>query len=266
MNPMLNVAIQAVRKAGNFIIKQYEIFNKKNINTNYIYNFIHNTYTESNYIITTIIKKFYPLHTIITTYNNTHSFQQNKYQNTTHWIIDPIGNNINFIKQFPFFTVSIAVILKNHTEIGVIYDPIHNELFSACRGNGAQLNGYKIRVNTTTQKLYKSILAIHCPPEEQYKIVDFLKKLYHQNINFRDTGIIILDLAYIAVGRIDGCFAISTKKNHKLSIGALILQESGGLITDFTGSNNYIAEGNIIAGNPRINKMLISKLLNSSKC
>lgn len=257
MNPMLNIAIQASRKAGNFIIKQYEIFNKKNINSNYIHNFIHKTYQETHYIVTTIIKKFYPLHTIITTHNNTHPVHDDKYKNTTYWIMDTIGNNINFIKQFPFFATSIAVKSKNNIKIGVIYDPIHNELFSACRGEGAQLNGYKIRVNTN-KNLHGSILAIHCSHTKQNIIIDFLKKLCNQHVNFRYTGILTLDVAYIAAGRVDGCFAMSFKKNNQLTSSALILQEAGGIITDFSGSNNYIADGNIIAGNPAITKILLS--------
>lgn len=259
MNPMLNIAIQAVRKAGNFIIKQYEIFNKKNINSNYIYDFIHKTHKESNYIITTIIKKFYPLHTIITTYNNTNLLHHNKNRNTTYWIIDSTGNDINFIKQFPFFALSVAIIFKNHIEIGVIYDPIHNELFSACRGGGAQLNGYKIRVNTN-KNLRGSILAIsYSYKKQQHLIINFLRKLCNQYIEFRCTGVVALDLAYIAVGRIDGCLSVITlNKHNKLASGALIIQESGGLTTDFSGSNNYISEGNIIAGNPTITKKILS--------
>lgn len=257
MNPMLNIAIQAIRKAGNFIIKQYEIFNKKNINSDYIRNFIHNTHKESNSIITSIIQKFYPLHTVITAYNKNPSSEKIQYANTTCWIIDSIDNDINFIKQFPFFTLSIAVKLRNHTEIGVIYDPIHNELFSACRGKGAQLNGYRIRVGTS-KKLRGSILALSCSYNQQDTIINFLKKLCNQYIYFRCTGTIILDLAYIAVGRIDGCFSTSLQKNYKLSSSALIIQESGGLITDFNGSNNYISTGHIIAGNPKIVKILLS--------
>lgn len=254
---MLNIATYAIRQAGRFIIKQYEIFNKKNTSSDYVYHFIHNTYTESNYIITNIIKKFYPLHTIITTHSN-HLFHK-KYKNTTCWIIDSTSNNINFIKQFPFLALSIAVIFKDHIKIGVIYDPIHNELFSASHGQGAQLNGYKIRVNTT-KNLYESILAIYYNNKQQHIVINFLKNLCNQHIHFRCTGVIALDLAYVAVGRVDGCLAISPQKNHKIISGILIIKESGGLITDFSGSNDYIYTGNIIAGNPKITKILLSTM------
>lgn len=256
MNPMLNIAIQAIRKAGSFIIKKYEFFNNKNINPDHKNNVIHNIHKESNSIITTIIKKFYPLHTIILSYEKYNTYY--KYKNTTYWIIDSIGNDINYLKQFPFFALSIAVIFKNNTEIGVIYDPIHNELFSACRGRGAQLNGYRMRVSTA-KNLYGSILAISCSYDQQHIIIDFLKKLCNQYIEFRYTGVIALDLAYVAVGRVDGFFATSLQtNNNKLFSGALIIQESGGLITNFKGSNNYYNTGNIIAGNAKITKILLS--------
>lgn len=260
MNPMLNIAIQAARKAGNFIIKQYELFNKKNINSEYIYNFIYKTHKTSDQIIINTIQKFYPLHAVITTYDKYLTPQKIEYNtNTTCWIINSIDNNINFVKQFPFLTLSIAVKFKNNIEIGVIYDPIHNELFSACRGRGAQLNGYKIRVGIA-KTLNGSMLAISCIHKQQHVIINVLKKLNNQYTHFRYTGAIILDLAYVASGRIDGCLAVAPKNYQKLSSAALIIQESGGLITDFTGSSNYISKGNIIAGNPKINKILLSKI------
>lgn len=255
MNPMLNIAVQAIRKAGNFIIKQYEIFDKKNVNSDYIYNFVYNIHKESNHIITTTIKKFYPMHKVITT-QDIFSCQK-KYNNQIYWIIDSIDNEVNFIKQFPFFALSIAVILKAKIEIGVIYDPIHNELFSACRGKGAQLNGYRMRVSTT-KSLRGSLLVISYSYKQAHIIINFLKNLCGQYANFRYTGAIALDLAYIAAGRIDGCFATLSQKNNTLTSGVLIIQESGGLITDFTGSNNYISTGNIIAGNPKITKTILS--------
>ncbi|WP_284150755.1 inositol monophosphatase family protein [Blochmannia endosymbiont of Camponotus sp. C-003] len=147
MHPMLNIAIQAIRRAGNFVVKQYELFDKHSIQLNYINNLIYKINKESYNIITTIIQKFYPLHTVVNAWNN-HNVNDVNYKEDIYWVIVAIDNDVNFIKQFPFFALSISVFIKGHIEIGVIYDPIHNELFSACRGKGAYLNDYRIRVGT----------------------------------------------------------------------------------------------------------------------
>lgn len=265
MHPMLNVAIQAIRKAGNFIVKQYEFLDHNHIklSPNYMEDFISNIHKESNRIIKTIIKKFYPLHVIDT--HTTYSISNKKYKNNNvYWIIESIDNNANFIKQFPFFALSIAAQCNEHIQIGVIYDPIHNELFSACRGTGAQLNGYRIKLNyPISQNLNKAIFTISCPHLIYYTNPNILNKLHKQysNINFRLTGSTILDLAYVASGRVDGCFINSSKTINKLASGALIVKEAGGLITDFYGNSiheYYQFSGNIIAGHSKTIKTVLS--------
>lgn len=269
-HPILNVAIQAIRKAGTFIIKQYEFLYRIHTTespdyTNIIISKIRN---ESNRIITTIVKKFYPLHTINTNENNIIIKNKKHYTNHIHWIIESIDNNTNFIKQFPFFALSIAVQFNKHIEIGVIYDPIHNELFSACRGKGAQCNGYRIRLNNNFSKdLKHSIIAISYSHFQYNIISNLIHKLTQQYaaINFRYTGSTILDLAYVAIGRVDGCFIIKTssEKITKLTSGFLIIQESGGLITDsFENSNyNHHTTKFIIAGHSKIIRIISSTLL-----
>ncbi|URJ26269.1 inositol monophosphatase family protein [Blochmannia endosymbiont of Camponotus modoc] len=259
MHPMLNIAIQAIRRAGNFVVKQYELFDKNSVQSNHINNLISKINKESYYIITAIIRKFYPLHTVINTWN-ARDINDVSCKESVFWIIGAIDNDINFIKQFPFFALSISVFIKGHIEIGVIYDPIHNELFSACRGKGAHLNGYRIRVGTA-KSLHRAIIAISCSYEQQHMTINLLSKFSNKCAYFRYTGSTILDLAYVAVGRVDGCVSIFFKKNNytnKLASGFLIIRESGGLIIDFTGTDNYLLSGNIIAGNVRIIRTILS--------
>lgn len=263
---MLNVAIQAIRKAGNFIIQQYEFINHSNLylSSEYIEIFISKIHTESQKIISTIIRKFYPTHIINT---NKKNVVQNTQSNDIQWIIESIDNNTNFIKQFPFFTLSIAVQYKKHIKIGVIYDPIHNELFSACKGKGAQCNGYRIRLNhnnihNTTKNLNTAILAIaYSHYTDTSIIINILHELNKQYtiVDFRRTGSIMLDLAYVATGRVDGCLIISLKDTKKLASAILIIKESGGLIFDFNGNELcYLTlTNNIIAGNSKIIKTIL---------
>ncbi|URJ25016.1 inositol monophosphatase family protein [Candidatus Blochmannia ocreatus (nom. nud.)] len=262
MHPMLNVAVRAVRKAGIFIIRQYELLDKNIIRSVDIRDFVSRVNFESDSIIEEIIHKFYPLHIVITTKNTQNfNFELKSYQKMqdTFWMIRSIDSSINFIKQFPFFALSIAIQIKGHVEIGVIYDPIHNELFSACRGRGAWLNGYRIRVNTT-KSLHNSILAISCILNRQDTMINLINKLSLKCVNFRYTGESILDFVYVAAGRLDGCIAILVKninRNQKILASAiLIIRESGGFIIDFAGTDNYFMSGNVIVGNIKVTRMI----------
>ena len=92
-------------------------------------------------IIIETIRKSYPQHTIITEESGEHEGTDQDVQ----WVIDPLDGTTNFVKRLPHFSVSIAVRIKGRTEVAVVYDPMRNELFTATRGQGAQLNGYRLR-------------------------------------------------------------------------------------------------------------------------
>lgn len=271
---MLNVAIQAIKKAGDFVIKQYEFVNRNTsyVSSNHIKLFISKIHIESNHIISTVINKFYPSHVIINTNQNDDLY----YNHAEHpfWIIESIDNNINFLKQFPFFTLSIAVQHKEHIELGVIYDPIHNELFSACRGQGAQCNGYRIRLNSANDNNIKkhlntAILALSCFHfKDNITIINILHALSKKYIivDFRRTGSIILDLVYVAINRLDGCIIISLKKTNKFASAILIIRESGGLVVDFNGNHitcPFKLSGNIIIGHSKIIRVILSLIKNN---
>ncbi|CAD83221.1 myo-inositol-1(or 4)-monophosphatase [Candidatus Blochmanniella floridana] len=268
MHPMLNVAIIAIRKGGNFLIKQYEFLgrNYTELSSDHIKTLLSKIRAESNQIITTIIKKFYPLHIIIDikNYSNTSTLQNNNI----YWIIESIDNDINFIKQFPFFVLSITI--KHHTniKIGVIYDPIHNELFSACRGKGAQFNGYRIRphhhknILQTFNKIILSIVNMNINHTFDINISNTLNnfhKKYNITIDLRCTGSLMLDLVYAAINRIDGCYIMYYHNTIKLASSFLIIQESGGLITylDKNKKDNDQNSKHIIVGNPKIIKFIL---------
>ncbi|AKC60684.1 inositol monophosphatase family protein [Blochmannia endosymbiont of Camponotus (Colobopsis) obliquus] len=249
MHPMLNIAIRAIRKAGNFIIRQYEILNTINYKIHLNKHFIINFEKKITNIIIEIIHKSYPLHNFITTRNNCNYTQKN---NHIQWVIDPLNNINNFIKKFPHFATSITIRIKGRTEIVVIYDPIRNELFSANRGGGALLNGCRLRCSIN-KNLEDTILATYFSETNKQQSIHLLNNLYIKCKDFRYTGSSLLDLAYVAVGRVDGLFATGIKP-YSLIGGELIIREAGGLMSDLLGNTNYLVSGNIIAGNAKIIK------------
>ncbi|RKS85135.1 myo-inositol-1(or 4)-monophosphatase [Orbus hercynius] len=255
MHPMLNIAIRAARKAGNVIIKSYENPASVKVNTKGENDFATNVDRAAESLIIETIKKAYPDHTIIAE----ESGLTKGSDNDTQWIIDPIDGTTNFIKGIPHCSVSIAVRIKGKTEAAVVYDPMANELFTASRGQGAQLNGYRIRANNT-KDLEGSVLAIAFPYKaKQYSDSYFnvLQKLFTKCADFRRTGSAALDLSYVAAGRFDGFFEIGLKP-WDIAAGELILREAGGIMTDFVGGNNYMVSGNIVAGNPKVVKEFIT--------
>ncbi|MFI4847426.1 MAG: inositol monophosphatase family protein [Candidatus Makana argininalis] len=251
MNPIINIAIRAARKAGTLLNRFYEstdfsYIKKKNIfYINYITKLVKN-------LIISIINKSYPTHNILGYKNN------NIKNKSIQWIINPIDSETNFIKKFPHFSISISLIIKDITELCVIYDPIKNDMFTASRGKGAYLNGVRIRCGIN-KKLDNTIISSNFlfKNKKYYKIYfDLFKKIFANNICLRSTGSTSLDLSYVASGKIDGYFEMRIKPINFIS-GDLIVRESGGLITDFAGENNYFINGNILAGNLKIVKSLM---------
>jgi len=136
-----------------------------------------------------------------------------------------------------------------------------NELFTATRGQGAQLNGYRLR-GSTARDLDGTILATGFPfKAKQYATtyINIVGKLFNECADFRRTGSAALDLAYVAAGRVDGFFEIGLRP-WDFAAGELLVREAGGIVSDFTGGHNYMLTGNIVAGNPRVVKAMLANM------
>ncbi|KGD72521.1 MULTISPECIES: inositol-1-monophosphatase [Tatumella] len=257
MHPMLNIAVRAARKAGNLIAKHYETPDAVEASQKGSNDFVTNVDREAERLIIEVIRKSYPQHTIITEESGELEGEDKDVQ----WVIDPLDGTTNFIKRFPHFSVSIAVRIKGRTEVAVVYDPMRNELFSAARGQGAQLNGYRLR-GSSARDLDGTILATGFPFKAKQHAAPFINvvaKLFTQCADFRRTGSAALDLAYVAAGRTDGYFEIGLKP-WDFAAGELLVREAGGLVTDFTGGHGYISSGNIVAGNPRVVRAILASM------
>ena len=152
--------------------------------------------------------------------------------------------------------------LKGQLEHGVVYDPLRQELFTASRGQGAQLDDRRIRVSKRTQ-MRQSLIATGFPYRGKDQLIDdylgMLKEVIKQSTGVRRTGSAALDLCYVAAGRVDGFWEMDLKK-WDIAAGALILKEAGGRISDYRGTDNYLNSGHIVAGNPKI-YLALSELL-----
>ncbi|MBV7299060.1 inositol-1-monophosphatase [Enterovibrio paralichthyis] len=257
MHPMLNIAIRAARKAGDFIAKSAE--NSDNVETTQkgSNDFVTNIDKAAEQIIIDVIKKSYPEHNIVTEEAGVITGKDTDYQ----WIIDPLDGTTNFVKGFPHFSVSIALRIKGRTEVACVYDPLRNELFSAQRGAGAQLNSKRIRVGVA-KDLQGTILATGFPFKAKQHSEGFIKvvgALFVDCADFRRTGSAALDLCYAAAGRVDGFFELGLKP-WDMAAGELIAREAGALCTDFAGGTDYMQSGNIVVANPKVLKGILGKI------
>ncbi|KUI99972.1 inositol-1-monophosphatase [Vibrio sp. MEBiC08052] len=257
MHPMLNIAIRAARKAGNHIAKSLENSEKIQSTQKGTNDFVTNVDQEAESIIVDVIKNAYPEHVIIAEENGVIEGKDQDVQ----WIIDPLDGTTNFLRGLPHFSVSIAVRIKGKTEVACVYDPMMNELFTAQRGSGAQLNSSRIRVNAL-KDLQGTVLATGFPFKQKQHAESYLKivsSLFTECADFRRTGSAALDLCYVAANRVDGFFELGLKP-WDMAAGELIAREAGAIVTDFAGGTNYIKSGNIVASSAKGTKAILKHI------
>ena len=252
MHPMLNIAIQAARNASKIILRFIEQLESIEINLKSRNNFVSEVDRLSEHEIIKFIRKAYPEHHIIA--EESGEIPGNEFC----WIIDPLDGTLNYLHGFPQYAISIALKRNNKIEIGVIYDPIRNEMFTATRGRGAQMNNHRIRVSKCNT-LDQSLIGTGYPPNNIDYLPPFLNslsKLIPKVAEIRHPGSAALNLAYLASGRLDGYYELGLK-SWDLAAGILLIQEAGGITTDFSGQDNYLKTGEIVAGNSSIHKQLL---------
>ncbi|MEW5756055.1 MAG: inositol-1-monophosphatase [Pseudomonadota bacterium] len=247
MNPMLNIAIRAARKAGDVIARSLDTVDRLDVVSKSRNDFVSEVDQRAEQEIISILRKAYPDHAILA--EESGNQQGNEFQ----WIIDPLDGTTNFLHGFPQFAVSIGLLHKDRIEVGVVYDPMRQELFCASRGNGAMLNDRRIRVSAR-KSLDGALIGTGFPFRDLVHLDCYLatfRAMVPKVAGIRRPGSAALDLAYVAAGRLDGFWEIGLKP-WDMAAGTLLIQEAGGLVTDFGGGSEFLSTGNIIAGSPKV--------------
>jgi myo-inositol-1(or 4)-monophosphatase len=247
MHPMLNIAVRAALGAGNVIIRNLGKLDTLTVHSKSRNDFVSEVDTQAERVIIHILRKAYPDHGILAEESGHHDGDD------FQWIIDPLDGTTNFLHGFPQFAVSIALRHKGRLEQGVIYDPLRQELFTATRGAGAKMNDRRIRV-TDRKYLEGSLLGTGFPFKSQQHLdtyLDMFRALFPETAGIRRAGSAALDLAYVASGRLDGFWEIGLNI-WDMAAGVLLIQEAGGLSGDFTGGHDFLKNGNLVAGNPKL--------------
>jgi myo-inositol-1(or 4)-monophosphatase len=258
---MLNIAIQAARSAGKIIVRFLDHLDANDITEKERHDFVTKVDRMAEEEIINTIQRSYPSHNILAEESGLRSGTTN-----CTWIIDPLDGTINFIHGFPHFCVSIAFQRNDKLEVGVIYDPLRQELFTAVRGMGAQLNNRKIRVSPC-KKLDNALLGTGFPSRIEKHIQFYLKTLgviLPQTVGVRRAGSAALDIAYVAAGRLDGFWEMGLK-SWDIAAGAVILMEAGGIISDFQGGMGYFKSGEVVAATPKLHKPLVDIIQSATR-
>lgn len=169
------------------------------------------------------------------------------------WIVDPLDGTTNFLFQLPVFSISLGLEVEGALVLGIVYEVNQSEAFYAWKGGGAYLNGRPIRVSQRPS-LPESLLATGFPYYDYDQTQAYLKALEYfmqHTRGIRRFGSAAVDLAYVACGRFDGFFEYSLQP-YDVAGGALIVQEAGGVVTDFNGGGNWLHGGEMLASNALI--------------
>jgi myo-inositol-1(or 4)-monophosphatase len=178
------------------------------------------------------------------------------------WLIDPLDGTNNFAHGFPHVSVSIAWRSAAKIQVGVVYDPLRDEIFVARRGEGATVNGAPMRV-TSTARLADAFLATGFPYNRRVAAennVQMLDNFLRRSQGVRRVGSAALDLAYVAWGRFDG-FWEPRLSPWDLAAGSLLVEEAGGRMSDFEGDTRRLFSGEeVVASNGLIHKEMLRVL------
>jgi myo-inositol-1(or 4)-monophosphatase len=252
MQPMANMALRAARKAALRITQAFDRPDLIKVSSKGQNDYVTNIDKDVQYIIISELKNAFP----------THSFRGEEDQSNItqpgseyEWIIDPIDGTTNFVHNIPHFCISIACLNKGKVEHGVILDPMRQEEFVASRGKGCTVNGHRARCGDKKSLLGALVGMGGTDSEFSEQQGAVYQQMLNENATVRSAGSAALDLAYVAAGRLDGLW-FKDLKIWDMAAGALMVQETGGLLGDFDGGAKHLQSGNIVAGSPKVFRVL----------
>ncbi len=252
MQPMIRVASAAARKASEVITRAFRDIDLIKVEKKTPTDFVTAVDRAVEHVLIEEIKGRFPDHKFLAEESGISGNPDAEVE----WIIDPLDGTTNFVRGIPQFAISIGCKVNGRLEHGLILDPIRDDEFSASRGQGARLNGKRIRVSNT-KSLEGALLSTGIPfgGATLPHVDEYLKctgDLLHKNTSgIRRMGAASLDLAYLAAGRFDGFYEINLKP-WDIAAGILIVREAGGLVSDLAGGDDFYDSGNILCANPKV--------------
>ncbi len=249
---MIAVAKEAAFSAGDILLKHFGNVPKDAIREKTKNDFLSFVDEQAENIIIETIRSRFPEHSILAEESGK---QDNK--SDYRWIIDPLDGTKNYLSGIPVFGVSITLEYKNQPVLGVIFDPVRNELFWGEQGKGSWLNESPIKVSTK-DRLQNCLIGTGFPFKQKENLATYLRGFYdifNGSTGMRRMGAAAIDLAYLAAGRFDGFWELGLKP-WDVAAGALLIKEAGGQISDFWMTENPNYNKFLLASNGKIHKSL----------
>ena len=256
-DPLLGVAVHAARRAASVIVDLARDLKRRPSHAHDRGDITANACTEAENAIIATLRAAYPDHAIVgkeagAIVNQIQGGTGRARQALT-WIVDPIDGTLNFRHGYPYYAVSIALIDGEGVILSVVLDPVHDDLFTAVKGKGAQHNTAPIRTSACI-RLEEALIGTVVPVRGSLKGPAYLAvqdALIAQCGDIRRAGSCALDLAYVAAGRLDGFWTMS-EHPWEIAVGALIVNEAGGRVGDFAGGTDFRRTNEVIAAAPGI--------------
>ena len=251
-HPLLNIAVRAARQAGNVIARNIDRFDAFTVSEKSTNDFVTDIDRVAERRIIDTIRRSYPDHAFLAEESGAHG------HNDFEWIIDPLDGTANFVHGFPHVAVSIAVRHRGRLQHAVVFDPLRQELFTASRGSGAQVNDRRLRVATKSD-LKGALLGSGFLFRELDRLESYLaalQALISGQAQIRRSGSAALDLAYVAAGRLDGFWELGLAP-WDIAAGALLVQEAGGIVAEPSGGHDYMRSGDVAAANPKVLRAML---------
>ena len=256
---MTDIAIQAAQAAGQILNQHFGKVPQGAIRQKTKNDFLSFVDEQAEQAIIETIRSRFPEHAFLAEESG-----KSQNQSAFRWIIDPLDGTKNYLSGIPVFAVSIALQQKNELVLGVIYDPMRNELFRAERGKGSYLNDKPIHVSSK-EKLSDCLLATGFPFKAKHLLPQYLKAfeaVFNHSVGMRRLGAAAIDLAYVAAGHFDAFWELGLSP-WDVAAGAVLIREAGGSVTDFWLGERFLFEHYLLSGNGRIQQEL-SGLLRQS--
>lgn len=256
MHQYFETAVEAAKQAGAIIIDNLGRLSVYDIRSKQASDYVTSIDVASENMIKQVISNRFPDHVI-----QAEESHLSEGDGLYRWIVDPLDGTTNFIHGYPQFSVSIGIERRGEIIVGVVFDPMRDELFTAVKDKGAFLNGKSLRVSEVTD-LGDALLSTGFPFRNKDMInpyLDLFRRLFNRISDMRRAGSAALDLAYLAAGRCDGFFELGLSP-WDIAAGSILIREAGGVISDFSGRDDFLNTGNVIAGTPLVHAGMLEEV------
>ncbi|MDR6840128.1 inositol monophosphatase family protein [Pseudoxanthomonas sacheonensis] len=266
LNPVITIMVKAARQGGNVLLRNINKLDSLNVVEKERLDYASEVDADAEKAVIKELKRAYPDYSVLGEESGGQAGKNGRYT----WVIDPLDGTSNYLRGFPHYCVSIALVDNGEPTDAVIFDPLRNELFTASRGSGAQLNERRIRV-TDRKDLAGAIIGTGFAPRERARAgaqLECVRELLVQAEDVRRAGSAALDLAYVACGRSDAYFEAGVKA-WDIAAGVLLVREAGGKVCDYRGASIARmdfqgAKGHqIVAGNIKVCEALQKTIVTS---